>query len=144
MSHLIFNIDINILKYVKTIKISFIANDFLRRLGFGEIPTVATSACISSQIPLNPIVSENSVIGAFLDSLNTLFWKGKHFKGKFIPSKWKWYHRHGYWATRKKKLKFDTYRRHRYHEVRGPGPRPPSKWEDQSFFKPLRQSVKFW
>eukprot|EP00375_Theileria_parva_P003578 XP_766263.1 hypothetical protein [Theileria parva strain Muguga] len=80
MSHLIFNIDINILKYVKTIKISFIANDFLRRLGFGEIPTVATSACISSQIPLNPIVSENSVIGAFLDSLNTLFWKGKHFK----------------------------------------------------------------
>lgn len=73
-----------------------------------------------------------------------LLWKGKQFKGCFIPSKWKWYHRHGYWATRKKLLKFDTYRRHRYHEVRGPGKRPPSKWEDQSFYKPLRDSVKFW
>ncbi|GFE54246.1 hypothetical protein BaOVIS_016500 [Babesia ovis] len=83
-------------------------------------------------------------LDGLLRGLHILLWKGKRFKGRFIPSKWKWYHRHGYWATRKKLLKFDTYRRHRYHEVRGPGKRPPSKWEDQSFYKPLRDSIKFW
>ncbi|XP_954035.1 uncharacterized protein TA06800 [Theileria annulata] len=81
MSHLIFSINLNILKYVKTIKIPFIADDFFGRFGFGEIPTLATSTCTSNQISLNPTISENSVIGAFIDSLNTLFWKGKHFKG---------------------------------------------------------------
>ncbi|KAK1935888.1 hypothetical protein X943_000211 [Babesia divergens] len=93
-----------------------------------------------SKILLNAIEGVTSI---FVDS-HILFWKGKNFKGCFIPSKWKWYHRHGYWATRKKLLKFDTYRRHRYHEVRGPGKRPPSKWEDQSFYRPLRDSIKFW
>ncbi|ORM39414.1 uncharacterized protein BXIN_2955 [Babesia sp. Xinjiang] len=86
----------------------------------------------------------SSGLDSLLRGLHILMWKGKHFKGCFIPSKWKWYHRHGYWATRKKLLKFDTYRRHRYHEVRGPGKRPPSKWEDDSFYKPLRDSIKFW
>ncbi|EDO07431.1 uncharacterized protein BBOV_IV010780 [Babesia bovis T2Bo] len=83
-------------------------------------------------------------IETIVDGLHILLWKGKHFKGCFQPSKWKWYHRHGYWATRKKLLKFDTYRRHRYHEVRGPGKKPPGKYDDKSFYKPLRDSIKFW
>ncbi|CDR94555.1 hypothetical protein, conserved [Babesia bigemina] len=96
-----------------------------------------------------PILDElyrrtSSGLASVLEGLHILLWKGKQFKGCFQPSKWKWYHRHGYWATRKKLLKFDTYRRHRYHEVRGPGKRPPSKWEDKSFYKPLRDSIKFW
>ncbi|KAF8821067.1 hypothetical protein IE077_004387 [Cardiosporidium cionae] len=54
------------------------------------------------------------------------------------PNKWKWYHRHGYWATRKKLLKFDKYRPYRYHEVKGLGPPKPKWWQTKSYHRPLR------
>ncbi|CBZ55492.1 conserved hypothetical protein [Neospora caninum Liverpool] len=46
-------------------------------------------------------------------------------------NKWKWYHRHGYWATRKKLIDFTKYRRHGF-------------WEDPSHHKRLKKSIRFW
>lgn len=78
-----------------------------------------------------------------LEELTVLFWKGNRWKGP-QKNKWKWYHRHGYWATRKKLIDFTKYRRYGYHERYGMG-RPKMKfWEDPSRYKRLRQAVRFW
>merc|ERR1712043_116571 len=45
--------------------------------------------------------------------------RGVH--GQLNPSLWKYYHRHGYWATRRKKLDFGIKRKYRYHQVEGDG-----------------------
>ncbi|EKX73778.1 hypothetical protein BEWA_038150 [Theileria equi strain WA] len=93
---------------------------------------------------ISTVCDLNNRIRTLINSLYITFSRGRRSYGNHVSSKWRWYHRHGYWATRKKLLKFDTYRRHRYHEVRGPGKRAPSKWEDQSYYKPLKTAVKFW
>eukprot|EP00920_Eleutheroschizon_duboscqi_P001687 GHVT01004226.1.p1 GENE.GHVT01004226.1~~GHVT01004226.1.p1 ORF type:complete len:277 (+),score=-3.15 GHVT01004226.1:143-973(+) len=75
------------------------------------------------------------------------WWKGRKFWGTWQPSLWRWYHRHGYWATRKKLLKFDTYRKYRYHEVKGYGKPPRQFWECPSDYKPFGKHAKggrFW
>ncbi|KAI4838274.1 hypothetical protein MKS88_002748 [Plasmodium brasilianum] len=69
---------------------------------------------------------------------------GYNFVGTYWPSKWKWYHRHGYWATRKKLLSFDKYRPYRYHEVKGYGKPKLKFWQDYSYYRPLKQTTKFW
>merc|ERR1719350_1153630 len=65
--------------------------------------------------------------------------KGVH--GTLNPSLWRWYHRHGYWATRRKMLDFATKRKYRYDQVEGLGRRHPSYfakfadwWCDKSYF----------
>ncbi|SBT35072.1 conserved Plasmodium protein, unknown function (PCAS_091160:exon:5) [Plasmodium ovale wallikeri] len=55
----------------------------------------------------------NEGLQKLIQSIATVFWKGRKWKGTYWPSKWKWYHRHGYWATRKKLLSFDKYRPYR-------------------------------
>merc|ERR1712113_318831 len=66
--------------------------------------------------------------------------RGVH--GQLNPSLWRWYHRHGYWASRRKKLDFGTKRPHRYHQVEGDGRmgeryknRFGSWWQDKSYYK---------
>mmetsp|Transcript_84460 Transcript_84460/g.185341 ORF Transcript_84460/g.185341 Transcript_84460/m.185341 type:complete len:222 (+) Transcript_84460:123-788(+) len=66
------------------------------------------------------------------------------------PSLWKFYHRHGYWATRRKQIDFGTYRKHRYHQVPGDGKRSVKyakkycqPWMDESYFKPLKNYCRF-
>ncbi|KEP63068.1 UNVERIFIED_CONTAM: hypothetical protein HHA_316760 [Hammondia hammondi] len=70
-------------------------------------------------------------------------WKGNRWKGP-QRNKWKWYHRHGYWATRKKLIDFTKYRRHGYHERRGLGKPRMQFWEDPSHHKRLKKSIRFW
>lgn len=79
-----------------------------------------------------------------LKNIGILWWRGRKWKGTWWPSKWKWYHRHGYWATRKKLLKFDKYRPYRYHEVKGPGIPKLKVWQDYRYYRPLKQSTRFW
>ncbi|VWU49021.1 conserved protein, unknown function [Hepatocystis sp. ex Piliocolobus tephrosceles] len=80
----------------------------------------------------------------FFESISVVFWKGRKWKGTYWPSKWKWYHRHGYWATRKKLISFDKYRPYRYHEVKGYGKPKLKDWQDYSYYRPLKQTTKFW
>ncbi|EPT25625.1 hypothetical protein TGPRC2_316760 [Toxoplasma gondii TgCatPRC2] len=70
-------------------------------------------------------------------------WKGNRWKGP-QRNKWKWYHRHGYWATRKKLIDFTKYRRYGYHERRGLGKPRMQFWEDPSHHKRLKKSIRFW
>ncbi|SOV15510.1 conserved Plasmodium protein, unknown function [Plasmodium sp. gorilla clade G2] len=86
----------------------------------------------------------NDYFQKLIESLSRLFWKGRKWKGTYWPSKWKWYHRHGYWATRKKLLDFDKYRPYRYHEVKGYGKKKLQFWQDHSYYRPLKQTTKFW
>ncbi|CAK0835590.1 unnamed protein product, partial [Prorocentrum cordatum] len=74
--------------------------------------------------------------------------KGVH--GTLNPSLWRWYHRHGYWARRRKLIDFGTYRRWRYHEVEGPGKRGHRYahrfnqwWMDKSYYKPIKNYCRF-
>eukprot|EP00930_Biecheleria_cincta_P091253 TRINITY_DN80771_c0_g1_i1.p2 TRINITY_DN80771_c0_g1~~TRINITY_DN80771_c0_g1_i1.p2 ORF type:complete len:181 (-),score=37.65 TRINITY_DN80771_c0_g1_i1:99-614(-) len=74
--------------------------------------------------------------------------RGVH--GTLNPSLWRWYHRHGYWATRRKLIDFGTKRRHRYHQVVGDGKRGEryarrfaSWWMDKSYYKPLKNYCRF-
>ena len=67
-----------------------------------------------------------------------------------IPSLWKYYHRHGYWARRKLHINFAKYQRHHYHEVLGPGKRAWSYFDrfnghgkDSSEYRPLRNFCRF-
>lgn len=64
--------------------------------------------------------------------------------GNYQPSQWKWYHRHGYWATRRKNLDFTRFRSDRYHEVRGPGKNALRWFQNPSYYKSLNKSVRFW
>ncbi|CAD2103792.1 conserved Plasmodium protein, unknown function [Plasmodium vinckei] len=86
----------------------------------------------------------NEYLKKLFESISTLYWKGRKWKGTYWPSKWKWYHRHGYWATRKKLLSFDKYRPYRYHEVKGYGKPKLKDWQDFSYYRPLKQTTKFW
>lgn len=79
-----------------------------------------------------------------IEVTSILLWKGRKWRGTYWPSKWKWYHRHGYWATRKKLLDFDKYRPYRYHEVKGYGKPKLKFWQDYSYYRPLKQTTKFW
>jgi hypothetical protein len=67
-----------------------------------------------------------------------------------IPSLWKYYHRHGYWARRKLNLNFAKYQRHHYHEATGPGKRSWSYYtqfmgpgKDPRYYKPLKSYCRF-
>ncbi|SCN12670.1 conserved Plasmodium protein, unknown function [Plasmodium malariae] len=86
----------------------------------------------------------NEYFKKLIESISVVFWKGRKWKGTYWPSKWKWYHRHGYWATRKKLLSFDKYRPYRYHEVKGYGKPKLKFWQDYSYYRPLKQTTKFW
>ncbi|SCP04477.1 conserved Plasmodium protein, unknown function [Plasmodium ovale] len=86
----------------------------------------------------------NEGLQKLIQSIATVFWKGRKWKGTYWPSKWKWYHRHGYWATRKKLLSFDKYRPYRYHEVKGYGKPKLKSWQDYSYYRPLKQTTHFW
>ncbi|SBT71248.1 conserved Plasmodium protein, unknown function [Plasmodium malariae] len=86
----------------------------------------------------------NEYLKKLIESISVVFWKGRKWKGTYWPSKWKWYHRHGYWATRKKLLSFDKYRPYRYHEVKGYGKPKLKFWQDYSYYRPLKQTTKFW
>ncbi|CRH00020.1 conserved Plasmodium protein, unknown function [Plasmodium relictum] len=86
----------------------------------------------------------NEYLKKIIESITIIFWKGRKWKGTYWPSKWKWYHRHGYWATRKKLLDFDKYRPYRYHEVKGYGKPKLKFWQDYSYYRPLKQTTKFW
>ncbi|KJP86129.1 hypothetical protein AK88_04252 [Plasmodium fragile] len=86
----------------------------------------------------------NEYLRKLIESISVVFWKGRKWKGTYWPSKWKWYHRHGYWATRKKLLSFDKYRPYRYHEVKGHGKPKLQFWQDHSYYRPLKQTTKFW
>ncbi|CRG96200.1 conserved Plasmodium protein, unknown function [Plasmodium gallinaceum] len=86
----------------------------------------------------------NEYLKKIIESITIIYWKGRKWKGTYWPSKWKWYHRHGYWATRKKLLDFDKYRPYRYHEVKGYGKPKLKFWQDYSYYRPLKQTTKFW
>ncbi|CTQ41316.1 conserved Plasmodium protein, unknown function [Babesia microti strain RI] len=83
------------------------------------------------------------IVHAFKD-LTILFSRKLFRKRIFIVNKYKWYHRHGYWATRKKKIDFDKWRPYRYNEVKGSGKKPRMFWQEESYYKPLRNALRFW
>eukprot|EP00403_Amphidinium_massartii_P040888 CAMPEP_0178441870 /NCGR_PEP_ID=MMETSP0689_2-20121128/37780_1 /TAXON_ID=160604 /ORGANISM="Amphidinium massartii, Strain CS-259" /LENGTH=135 /DNA_ID=CAMNT_0020065215 /DNA_START=41 /DNA_END=444 /DNA_ORIENTATION=- len=63
-----------------------------------------------------------------LFGFDILWMKSKKMRGvhgTLNPSLWRWYHRHGYWAQRRKRgvQKFGVKRNHKYHEVVGDGKR---------------------
>ncbi|KAF4733237.1 hypothetical protein FOZ63_011216 [Perkinsus olseni] len=67
-----------------------------------------------------------------------------------VPSLWKWYHRHGYWATRKKNLHFTKKRPHKFHLAVGFGKRANSykkmyvgSRKDNSYYKPIKNYCRF-
>ena len=63
------------------------------------------------------------------------------------PSLWKWYHRHGYWATRRKNLTFMKKRHWRYHETVGLGKTDPSYVarfaSEPSRYRPFKNYCRF-
>ena len=63
------------------------------------------------------------------------------------PSLWKWYHRHGYWATRRKNLSFMKKKTWRYHEVVGLGKTHPNYVarfdKDPSSYRPFKNYCRF-
>eukprot|EP00418_Pyrodinium_bahamense_P085240 CAMPEP_0179072766 /NCGR_PEP_ID=MMETSP0796-20121207/32225_1 /TAXON_ID=73915 /ORGANISM="Pyrodinium bahamense, Strain pbaha01" /LENGTH=169 /DNA_ID=CAMNT_0020769939 /DNA_START=123 /DNA_END=633 /DNA_ORIENTATION=- len=74
--------------------------------------------------------------------------RGVH--GTLNPSLWRWYHRNGYWATRRKKIDFGTKRRYRYNQVVGDGKRGfryefrfHQFWMDKSYYKPYKNYCRF-
>eukprot|EP00916_Digyalum_oweni_P017139 GHVL01028039.1.p1 GENE.GHVL01028039.1~~GHVL01028039.1.p1 ORF type:complete len:167 (-),score=30.57 GHVL01028039.1:454-954(-) len=67
----------------------------------------------------------------------------------FRPSHWKWYHRNGYWASRKKKgvNHFNRYARTRYHECRFiRADRKLKWWQDRAYYRPkvIKEKYRFW
>ncbi|CAJ1378087.1 unnamed protein product [Effrenium voratum] len=88
------------------------------------------------------------VFGIWILNRQKRIFRGTH--GNLNPSLWRWYHRHGYWATRRKMIDFGTKRIHRYHQVEGFGKRNgrymkkfASWWCDSSYFKPLKNYCRF-
>jgi hypothetical protein len=63
------------------------------------------------------------------------------------PSLWKWYHRHGYWATRRKNLTFMKKKTWGYHEVVGLGKTDPKYVarfaNDPSRYRPFKNYCRF-
>ena len=63
------------------------------------------------------------------------------------PSLWKWYHRHGYWATRRKNLTFMKKRPWRYHENVGLGKADPKYVarfsQEPSRYRPFKNYCRF-
>jgi hypothetical protein len=63
------------------------------------------------------------------------------------PSLWKWYHRHGYWATRRKNLTFMKKKSWRYHEVVGLGKADPAYVarfaSEPSRYRPFKNYCRF-
>eukprot|EP00929_Paragymnodinium_shiwhaense_P003563 TRINITY_DN104136_c0_g1_i1.p1 TRINITY_DN104136_c0_g1~~TRINITY_DN104136_c0_g1_i1.p1 ORF type:complete len:199 (-),score=22.84 TRINITY_DN104136_c0_g1_i1:151-687(-) len=88
-----------------------------------------------------------------LFGFSTLFHKSRKMRGvhgTFNPSIWRWYHRHGYWATRRKQLDFGTKRRYRYDQVQGDGKKAIGYekrfgqfWMDKSYYKPIKNWCRF-
>jgi len=107
-----------------------------------RLPLIRTSTAGAFELPSVGLIPK--VVQSIKDLTTIILNKGRYWKGTWWPSKWKYHHRHGYWATRKKKLKFETYRRYRYHEVKGPGKIEPRWWESNRYYKPLKKAIKFW
>eukprot|EP00439_Symbiodinium_sp_Y106_P070153 s75_g12.t1 len=61
------------------------------------------------------------VFGIWILNRQSRMFRGVH--GNLNPSLWRWYHRHGYWATRRKIIDFGTKRTYRYNQVEGFGKR---------------------
>eukprot|EP00928_Gymnodinium_smaydae_P042685 TRINITY_DN28705_c1_g4_i2.p1 TRINITY_DN28705_c1_g4~~TRINITY_DN28705_c1_g4_i2.p1 ORF type:complete len:191 (+),score=34.94 TRINITY_DN28705_c1_g4_i2:165-737(+) len=90
---------------------------------------------------------------AELFGFSVLFKKSRKMRGvhgTFNPSLWRWYHRHGYWATRRKLIDFGTKRRWRYHQVVGDGKRSMKYgrsnnqfWMDKSYYRPFKNYCRF-
>ncbi|BAM39240.1 conserved hypothetical protein [Theileria orientalis strain Shintoku] len=79
MQYLYSIFDTNILKFVNN-KFSILSDFLAHGFGFGRIPALVNCG-ITAQTANNTILSPNSIIKDLIDGLNTLFWKGKHFKG---------------------------------------------------------------
>ncbi|GBE60267.1 Filamin ABP280 repeat-containing protein, putative [Babesia ovata] len=130
-------------------------------------PHILPKGCCNTPILDELYRRTSNGLSTVLEGLHILLWKGKQFKGKrcCLPlTMVRVFHteqvevvppprllgdaeeaaevRHVSAPQVCHRWPCDNYRR--YHEVRGPGKRAPSKWEDQSFYKPLRDSIKFW
>ncbi|UVC54121.1 hypothetical protein MACJ_003454 [Theileria orientalis] len=69
----------NILKYVNN-NFSILSDFLIHGFGFGRIPALVNCG-INAQTAANSILSPTNTIKDLIDGLNTLFWKGKNFKG---------------------------------------------------------------
>ncbi|CAK9029584.1 unnamed protein product [Durusdinium trenchii] len=88
------------------------------------------------------------VFGIWILNRQKRLFRGVH--GNLNPSLWRWYHRHGYWATRRKIIDFGTKRAHRYNQVEGFGKRSEGYmrkfaawWCDKSYYRPLKNYSRF-
>mmetsp|Transcript_30454 Transcript_30454/g.68383 ORF Transcript_30454/g.68383 Transcript_30454/m.68383 type:complete len:166 (+) Transcript_30454:31-528(+) len=88
------------------------------------------------------------VFGIWILNRQKRLFRGVH--GNLNPSLWRWYHRHGYWATRRKFIDFGTWRKYRYNQVEGTGKRNmryitrfASWWCDKSYYRPLKNYCRF-
>mmetsp|Transcript_45685 Transcript_45685/g.126785 ORF Transcript_45685/g.126785 Transcript_45685/m.126785 type:complete len:183 (-) Transcript_45685:54-602(-) len=144
----------------------------LWRLFTGRWPPLAGELCLAGSGPLPAFVAPaqaaitaDSVSGAArvgaaaletaaeVFGFSILFKKSKKMRGvhgTLNPSLWRWYHRHGYWATRRKQIDFGIKRSHRYHQVLGPGKRSGSYaskfaqyWMDKSYYRPFKNYCRF-
>ncbi|UVC49493.1 hypothetical protein MACK_003330 [Theileria orientalis] len=79
MHYLYYIFNTNILKYVNT-NFSILSDFLIRGFGFGRIPALVNCS-INAQTAANSISSPNTIIKDLIDGFNTLFWKGKNFKG---------------------------------------------------------------
>lgn len=99
------------------------------------------------------VTGSSSVEAAELFGFSILYGGSKKMRGvhgTFNPSLWKWYHRHGYWATRRKKIGFGAKRKYRYNQYPGDGKRGMTYaarfcqwWQDPSYYKPLKNYCRF-
>mmetsp|Transcript_56451 Transcript_56451/g.93635 ORF Transcript_56451/g.93635 Transcript_56451/m.93635 type:complete len:160 (-) Transcript_56451:66-545(-) len=120
---------------------------------------VAISNSAAMQRSAQGITAAADAAAAARDAVSELFGFSQLFKksrkmrgvhGTFNPSIWRWYHRHGYWATRRKLIDFGTKRPHRYHQVVGAGKRGMGYanrfaqwWMDKSYYKPYKNYCRF-
>lgn len=88
------------------------------------------------------------IFGVWIFNRQRRLFRGVH--GNLNPSLWRWYHRHGYWATRRKIIDFGTKRTYRYDQVEGLGKRDKkymyrfaSWWCDKSYYRPLKNYCRF-
>mmetsp|Transcript_91713 Transcript_91713/g.268423 ORF Transcript_91713/g.268423 Transcript_91713/m.268423 type:complete len:196 (-) Transcript_91713:131-718(-) len=131
----------------------------LAGVGGMQVPAAVAAVARATASGLAGVASGSQVAAAAAEAANRVFgiailfkqkrmFRGVH--GTLNPSLWRWYHRHGYWATRRKHIDFGVKRRYRYHQVVGDGKRSMRYqynfgqfWMDKSYYKPYKNYCRF-
>mmetsp|Transcript_55126 Transcript_55126/g.102077 ORF Transcript_55126/g.102077 Transcript_55126/m.102077 type:complete len:154 (+) Transcript_55126:72-533(+) len=125
----------------------------LSPLGARLSQVAGAAAAAAANGPWSP--ARAAAATAELFGFGTLWMKTKKMRGVYgtlNPSLWRYYHRHGYWAQRRKMgvQHFGIKRSHKYHEVPGYGKQSrhyvklfAQWWQDPSYYRPYKNYVRF-